>query len=106
MPIGDLKPDSRNARKHSERQIEQIAASIRQFGFRGVVGIDESNNILFGHGRWEGAKRAGLTHLPCERISHLNAQDKIGLALADNRLAELSAWVSGPLGPDRREFRI
>ncbi len=92
VPIGDLKPDPRNARKHSERQIEQIAASIRQFGFTGVIGIDENNNILFGHGRWEGGKRAGKTHLPCERISDLTAQDKIALALADNRLAELSAW--------------
>jgi hypothetical protein len=68
VPIGDLKPDPRNARKHSEHQIEQIAASIRQFGFRGVIGIDENNNILFGHGRWNGGKRAGLTHLPANEF--------------------------------------
>ena len=92
VPIDDLKPDPRNARKHSERQIEQIAASIRQFGFTGVIGIDENNNILFGHGRWEAAKRAGKTHLPCHRISHLTAQGKIAVALGDNRLAEHSAW--------------
>lgn len=68
LPVGDLKPDPRNARKHSEHQYQLLASSILKFGFRGAIGIDENNQIVFGHGRWEGAKRAKMMHVPCERI--------------------------------------
>ncbi len=92
VPIGDLRPDPSNARKHSEAQYELIAASILKFGFHGVIGIDDSNQIVFGHGRLEGARRAGMTHVPCERLSNLSAPECAALALADNRLAEHSTW--------------
>jgi hypothetical protein len=92
VPVGALKPDPHNARKHPESQIELLAASIRQFGFVGAIIVDEGNKIISGHGRHEGAKRNGMDVVPCIRVTHLTGKAKIALALADNHLAELSAW--------------
>jgi len=92
VPVGALKSDPHNARKHPESQIELLAASIRQFGFVGAIIVDEGNVIISGHGRHEAAKRVGMDVVPCIRITHLTAKAKIALALADNRLGELSAW--------------
>src|SRR5262245_11450808 len=61
VPVGDLKPDPHNARKHPESQIDLLAASIRQFGFVGVIIVDEANVIISGHGRLAAAKRNGWT---------------------------------------------
>jgi len=98
VPVGDLKPDPRNARKHPESQINLLAASIRQFGFVGVITIDEGNRIIAGHGRHQAANRVGMDVVPCIRVTHLTAKAKIALALADNRLGELSAWDEVALG--------
>jgi DNA modification methylase len=92
VPVGDLKPDPRNARKHPDSQINLLAASIRQFGFVGAIIVDEANVIISGHGRHQAAKRAGMDVVPCIRVTHLTAKAKVALALADNRLGELSAW--------------
>jgi len=67
LPIADLKPNPRNARLHSQKQLHQIAASIREFGFNSIVVIDEDGVILVGHGRVEAAK---LASLPCSRLLH------------------------------------
>jgi hypothetical protein len=69
-----------------------LAANIRQFGFVGAIIVDEGNVIISGHGRYEAAKRNGMDVVPCIRVTHLTAKTKIALALADNRLGELSAW--------------
>lgn len=98
IPVGDLRPNPRNARKHPESQIDSLAASIRQFGFIGVITIDEGNRIIAGHGRLQAAKRVGMHAVPCIRVTHLTAKAKIALALADNRLGELSAWDEEALG--------
>lgn len=98
VPVGDLKPDPHNARKHPQSQIELLAASIRQFGFIGAIIVDEGNVIISGHGRHEAAKRAGMDTVPCVRVTHLPAEAKIAFALADNRLGELSAWDEKALG--------
>jgi DNA modification methylase len=92
VPVGDLKPDPHNARKHPESQINLLAASIRQFGFIGAIVIDEGNVIISGHGRHAAAQRVAMDVVPCIRIEHLTAKAKTALALADNRLGELSAW--------------
>src|SRR5262245_45735658 len=92
VPVGDLKPDPHNARKHPESQIDLLAASIRQFGFVGVIIVDEANVIISGHGRHAAAERVGMDVVPCIRVTHLTAKAKIALSLADNRLGELSAW--------------
>ena len=60
LQIADLKPNPRNARLHPKKQLHQIAASIREFGFNSIVVIDEDGIILVGHGRVEAAKLLGL----------------------------------------------
>lgn len=91
-PIGTLKPFERNARKHSTRQIQQIAASIRQFGFTNPVLIDADNQIIAGHGRVEAAKLLELTEVPTIRLDHLSEAQKRAYIIADNKLAELAGW--------------
>ena len=92
LPIADLKPNPRNARRHPTKQLHQIAASIREFGFNSIVVIDEDGVILVGHGRVEAARLASLTTLPVLRITHLTAEQKVGFSLADNKIALNSDW--------------
>lgn len=87
-----LIPNPRNARTHSEKQIGQIAASIRRFGFAVPITVDDDGNIVAGHGRWLAAKRLGLNEVPVIRVKFLSEADRRAFALADNRIAELSGW--------------
>lgn len=87
-----LRAYERNARKHSRRQIQQIAASIRQFGFVNPVLIDAEARIIAGHGRVEAAKQLGLTKIPTIRIEHMSDAQRRAYVIADNRLAELAGW--------------
>jgi len=87
-----LRPYARNARKHSRRQIQQIAASIRQFGFVNPVLIDAEAQIIAGHGRVEAAKQLGLTSIPTIQIDHMTDAQRRAYIIADNRLAELAGW--------------
>lgn len=88
----ELKPYERNARTHSPKQISQIAASIREFGFNNPVLIDRDGGIIAGHGRVEAAKKLGLETVPCVRLEHLTDAQKRAYILADNRLAEKAGW--------------
>lgn len=87
-----LVPHPRNARVHSDRQIEQIASSIRAFGFNSPVLVDGRNQILAGHGRVQAALRLGLDRIPTVSIEHLSESQRRAFMLADNRLGELSRW--------------
>jgi DNA modification methylase len=87
-----LKPHARNPRKHSPRQLKQIEASIRQFGFLNPVLIDEENRILAGHGRVAAAKAMGMISVPVIRIEGMTEADRKAYVIADNRLAELAGW--------------
>jgi DNA modification methylase len=90
--LSSLKPNPRNARTHSRRQIDQIAESIRTFGFNNPVLIDEDAMIIAGHGRLEAAKRLGMTEVPTVCLSHMTEAQKRAYILADNRLAEKAGW--------------
>jgi len=92
VAVGALKPYPRNARTHSKRQIEQIAASIQRFGFVNPVLVDDDLGILAGHGRVEAAKLLGMDTVPVLRLSHLDATERRAYVLADNRLAEKAGW--------------
>lgn len=89
IDVGELKAYPQNAKKHIASQIDAIAKSIKEFGFVGVVIIDETGTILAGHGRVAGAKKAGLEKVPCLRYSNLNENQKRLFVMADNRLAEV-----------------
>jgi hypothetical protein len=82
----------RNPRVHSKKQIGQIAASIRRFGFTNPVLIDDANMILAGHGRLEAARQLGLQSVPCLRLSTLSPAEKRAYILADNKLAQNASW--------------
>jgi DNA modification methylase len=91
-PIAALKAWKRNARTHSQKQIQQIAASIKEFGFNNPILIDQENSILAGHGRWAAASALGLDEVPVLRVEHMSAEQKRAYVLADNRLAEKAGW--------------
>jgi DNA modification methylase len=90
--VADLKPYARNARTHSRKQVKQIAAAIKEFGFTNPVLIDESDQIIAGHGRVAAAKLLGLAEVPTLQLSHLNPTQKRAYIVADNRLAEKAGW--------------
>jgi DNA modification methylase len=87
-----LLPYARNARTHSDKQISQIAASIRQFGFVNPILVGDKNTIIAGHGRLAAAKQLGLAEVPTVALSHLSDAERKALLIADNRLAELAGW--------------
>jgi DNA modification methylase len=88
----DLKPYGRNARTHSRKQIRQIAASIRTFGFTNPILIDSQNLILAGHGRVEAAAHLAMAKVPCVRIETMTPEQKRAYVLADNKLALNAGW--------------
>lgn len=90
--VEDLIPYARNARQHDEKQVAQIASSIKEFGFLNPVLIDKDNGIIAGHGRVLAAHKLKMKHVPCLRIEHLTETQKKAYILADNRLAEKSTW--------------
>ena len=92
IEIEKLKPYENNARLHTEKQIEQIVNSIKEFGFITPVIIDENDIILVGHGRTEAAKRAGLLKVPYRRIEGLTLDQKRAYILADNKLSDIAGW--------------
>ena len=90
--ISELKPYPRNARTHSRKQVKQIAAAIMGFGFTNPVLIDESDQLIAGHGRVQAAKLLGIVEVPTVQIAYLSATQKRAYILADNRLAEKAGW--------------
>ena len=100
--VKDLKFDSQNARKRTDRSATLIAESLKRFGAARSIVIDEDNRILAGNGTVEGAKAAGISKvriieaegdeiIAVQRIG-LTEEQKIGLAIADNRTSDLSEW--------------
>jgi DNA modification methylase len=92
VPIAALRPNPKNPRKHSRRQLKRLAAIIRDIGFINPIIIDDAMMILAGHGRLEGARLAGLTVVPVIRFDHLTPEQKRAYVIADNRIAEQAGW--------------
>lgn len=90
-PIKELKPYKKNAKKHSKEQVEQIANSIKEFGFTQPVIIDKHNSVVAGHGRILGAKKAGLKQVPTVCLEELTEEQIKAYRLVDNKLNE-SEW--------------
>lgn len=90
-PIKELKPYKKNAKKHSKEQVEQIANSIKEFGFTQPVIIDKHNSVVAGHGRILGAKKAGLKQVPTVCLEDLTEEQIKAYRLVDNKLNE-SEW--------------
>jgi DNA modification methylase len=90
--VAELVPYARNARTHSEAQVAQIAASIREFGFTNPILVDGDRGIIAGHGRLLAARKLGLTEVPTIELSHLTEAQRRAYILADNRLALSAGW--------------
>lgn len=89
--IKELKPYKKNAKKHNKEQVEQIANSIKEFGFTQPVIIDKNNEVVAGHGRILGAKKAGLKQVPTVCLEDLTEEQIKAYRLVDNKLNE-SEW--------------
>ena len=92
VSVADLIPYARNSRTHSEEQVTQIAASIKEFGFLNPVIIDGEKGIIAGHGRVMAAKKLGMTELPAVEASHLTDAQRRAYIIADNKLALNAGW--------------
>jgi DNA modification methylase len=91
-PVAGLIPYARNARTHSEEQVAQIAASIRQWGWTMPVLVDERDEIIAGHGRVLAAQRLGLTTIPVMVARGWTENQKRAYVIADNKLALNAGW--------------
>lgn len=100
----DLKVNRRNARKHSERQVQQIASSVNEFGWLAPVVVDEEGTVLAGHGRLRAAQLLHMETVPTIQVKHLTPERKRAFMLADNRLAELAEWDEELLKVELKEL--
>jgi DNA modification methylase len=90
--IDELIPYINNARTHSDEQIAQIAASIKEFGFTNPLLIDGDNGLIAGHGRLLAARKLNIEELPTIELSHLSEAQRKAYILADNKLAQNAGW--------------
>lgn len=91
-PVESLIPYARNSRTHSDAQVAQIAASIREFGWTNPVLVDGERGVIAGHGRILAARKLGLTEVPTIELSHLTESQRRAYVIADNQLAQNAGW--------------
>ena len=96
--VGDLIPYVNNARTHSDEQVAQIAASIREFGFTNPILLDGDNGVIAGHGRLLAARKLNLEEVPCIVLAGLSEAQKKAYVIADNQLALNAGWNQELLG--------
>jgi DNA modification methylase len=92
VAVDDLIPYAMNSRTHSDAQVAQIAASIREFGFTNPVLIDEANNLIAGHGRVLAARKLKMELVPAIVVTGLDENRRRALVIADNQLALNAEW--------------
>lgn len=100
-----LIPYARNAKQHSDAQVAQIAASIREFGWGAPILIDGQNNVIAGHGRLLAARKLGMTEVPVVPLEHLSDTQRRALILADNKIGENASWENELLGVELSELQ-
>lgn len=105
LPIDTLIPYARNSRTHSDDQVAQIAASIREFGFTNPVLIDADGGLIAGHGRVMGARKLGMADIPCIRLAHLSEAQRRAYVIADNKLALNAGWDDAMLALELRDLQ-
>jgi DNA modification methylase len=91
-PIERLTPYARNARTHSDAQVAQIAASIQRFGFNNPILVASDAGIVAGHGRYQAARKLGLSRVPVIVLDHLTETERRAYVIADNKIAENAGW--------------
>lgn len=96
MNLSDLKPYENNPR-NNDRAVEEVAKSIKEFGFKVPIVIDRNNVIVTGHTRYKACERLGIKKVPCIRATDLTKDQVKAFRLADNKVSELSTWDMGKL---------
>jgi hypothetical protein len=102
--IDQLKPDPRNPRRHTAKQIRQIAESIRSFGFNVPILVDTDHKVIAGHGRLLACRQLGRAEVPTIRLEHLSDAQARAFMIADNRLTDIAGWDDRLLGEQLREL--
>jgi len=92
VPTDQVRPNPKNARTHSQKQLKLIAESIRKYGFLNPLLVDSFYMLLAGHGRFIAAGMIGLTHIPVLKFDHLTEAQKRAYLIADNKIAEQAGW--------------
>ena len=88
----EITPYARNSRTHSDEQVAQVAASIKEFGWTNPILVDETNTIIAGHGRLMAAQRMGMAEVPTIMLANLTDAQKRAYVIADNKLALNAGW--------------
>lgn len=106
MDVESLIPYAANSRTHSDAQIAQIAASIKEFGWTNPILIDGDDTIIAGHGRLLAARKLGMDKVPTIVIDHLSKAQQRALVIADNQLALNAGWDIGLLKAELEDLNI
>jgi len=105
IDVNKLIPYVNNARVHSDEQVAQIAASIKEFGWTNPILIDNKNGLIAGHGRLLAARKLGITEVPAIQLDNLTETQKKALILADNKLALNASWDNELLSLELDELK-
>jgi ParB family chromosome partitioning protein len=105
LPIDTLIPYARNARTHTDEQVAQLAASLREFGWTNPVLVDGDAGIIAGHGRVLAARKLGMPEVPCISLAHLTPAQRRAYVMADNKLAEAAGWDSELLAVELADLK-
>lgn len=103
--VKDLKCYEKNARQHSDDQVDQIIASINEYGFTNPILIDEKNKIIAGHGRLLASKKMGLDEVPCIILKGLTEAQKKAYCIADNKMALNASWDLNTLAEELESLK-
>jgi DNA modification methylase len=104
--IEQLKPDPANPRRHTKKQIRQIARSIAAFGFNVPILIDRDDNVIAGHGRLLAGRELGWSEVPTLCLDHLTPVQARAFMIADNRLTEIAGWDDRLLAEQLRDLSL
>jgi len=99
-----LIPYARNARTHSDDQVQQVAASIKEFGWTNPILVDGDNGIIAGHGRLYAAQKLGHEEVPVIELANMTEAQKRAYVIADNKLAENAGWDNDMLALELGEL--
>jgi hypothetical protein len=104
--VADLIPYAANSRTHSDAQVAQIAASIKEFGWTNPILIDGDNTIIAGHGRLLAARKLGMEEVPAIILDHLSKSQQRALVIADNQLALNAGWDMEMLKAEIEDLKL
>jgi DNA modification methylase len=105
-PLAALKPDPANPRLHSKKQIQQIAESVKVFGFNVPILVDRDDNVVAGHGRLLACRELGIDEVPTLCLEHLTVAQARAFMIADNRLTEIATWDDRLLAEQLRDLSL